>query len=189
MSGKKHRAYTPEYPYTLLAEALAEYRAEVFKDDEARNGFLVRVQPLVRHLVGRSASVYGGELMRSVDDVIGFVNVSLLESWLPAYLKSARKADRIPEAVRWLSKSVRGYVLTYIRRTYDPRVMPVVEVGDVERAFARREDREEIAAAISREIDEHVALRRRDNVDIEVVMKLMKYLVWRQYKENDGVPS
>ena len=186
---KKRRAYTPKYPYTLLAEALDAYRAEVFRDDEVRNKFLAHVQPLVRHCVGRTIATFGGPLFGRVDDVVGYVNVRMLESWLPAYLSSKSKAARVREAVRYLSKSIRGYVLTYVKDNYDPRLMSFDLAPEPARSFGRRADREEIDAAYQQMLEEYVALRPRPDLDLEVVRKLVKYLVWEEYRRIDGVPG
>lgn len=181
------RTYTPKYPYTLLREALDAYRAEVFRDDEARNRFLTHIQPMVRQCVGRAVGTYGGAIARRSEDVVGFVNVKLLEAWLPAYFASKRKVERVLEAIRYLSKSIRGYVITYIKKTYDPRIILVDVVHEVDRVFDRRADQEELDAAYDRMFAEHVALRPRPDLDFEVVRKLLRYLVWKEYKETDGV--
>lgn len=187
MKKAKRRTYKPKYPYTLMAEALDLYRAEVFKDDDARNKFLEHVQPLVRHCVGRTIATFGGPLFGRVRDVVGYVNVKMLESWLPTYLSSKGKVARVREAVRYLSKTIRGYVLTYVKENYDPRLLSFEIAGEPARSFERRADREELDAAYQQMLKEHVAIRPRTDLDLEVVRKLMRYLVWKEYKRTDGV--
>ena len=184
---RKKRAYKPEYPYTLLPEALDQFRAEVFRDDEARNRFLVHIQPLVRHCVGRFASARGGGAVRKIDDVVAFANVKLLESWLPAYLASKSKAKRVVEAVKYLVMSIRGYVLDFIKKDYDPRVVPLADHDGRSRSFVCREDTKDINAICERMLAEHLALRPRADLDMEVVTKLMRHLAWEEYKRADGL--
>ena len=185
---KKAPKYRPEYPYTLLVEAIDQYRAEVFRDDEARNRFLVHIQPLVRHCVGRFASSRGGGAVKRIDDVVGFANVKLLESWLPTYLAGKRKVDRVREAASYFVTSIRGYVLDFIKKNYDPRVAPLVD-NDRSRSLICKGDKEELDAAYERMLAEHVALRLRPDLDMEVVEKLMRHLVWEGYRSTDGLPG
>lgn len=173
----------------MLDEAVERYEAEVFTDDEARNKFLVHIQPLVRHLVGRVAGARRGIAIGRVDDVVGYVNVRLLESWLPVYLAGKRKASRMSEAAKYLVTTIRGYVLNYIKKNYDPRTMPFIDRYDRSRSFVWRLDREVLDAAYERMLAEHVALRPRPDLDTEVVEKLMRYLVWEEHKRTDGVPG
>ena len=144
---------------------------------------------MVRHLVGRVASARGGGAIGKVDDVVSFVNVKLLESWLSAYLVGKRKVERIREAAKYLITSIRGYVLDYIKKSYDPRTVPLVNRGNRSRSFVCRSDREDIDAANERMLAEHVALRPRADLDVEVVEKLMRYLAWEEYRRTDGVPG
>lgn len=173
----------------MLDEAVERYEAGVFEDDEARNEFFVHIRPLVRRLVGRVVSALGAGAARNIDDVIGYVNVRLLESWLPTFLASNRKSERIPEAAKYLVTAIRGYVLNHLKKDYDPRTVPFVDRYDRSRSFVWKLDREELDAAYERMLAEHVALRPRPDLDLEVVEKLMRYLVWEEYKRTDGVPG
>lgn len=188
MARKKRRDYRPQYPYTLLAEAWDAYRAEVVRDDEARNEFLSHIQPMVRHTVGRYLRLYGTAIKRK-DDFVGFVNVKLLESWLPAYLASKGKSQRIREAVRYFTKSVHGYVLKFIKKNYDPHLVPLSGHEKQSRTLEYRADREAVEAAYERMLAEHLALRPRSDLDMEVVRKLMRFLAWEEYRSIDGVPG
>ncbi len=184
----RRRTYRPEYPFTLLAEALDLWRSEVIRDDEARNKFLIHIQPLVRHCTARTARSYSDALVRKIDDVVGFVNVKLLESWLPRYLASERKVERVREAVRYLTKSIHGYVLDYIKQTYDPREVPFgLEISRPPSELEQH--RSELHETLVRMVDEHVALRPRPDLDVEVVRRLMRHLAWKEYVGNDGVPD
>lgn len=185
---KKRRSYRPRYPYTLLAEAWDAYRAEVIRDDETRNEFLSHIQPMVRHTVGRYLRLYG-TAFRKVDDVVGFVNVKLLESWLPAYLASKGKTRRIREAVRYFTKSVHGYVLKFVKKDYDPRLVPLDGHEKQPRTLEHSADREVVEAAYERMLAEHLTLRPRSDLDVEVVKKLMRFLAWEEYRSIDGVPG
>lgn len=184
---RKRRNYQPKYPYTLLAEAVDVYKTEVVVDDEVRNMFLTHIQPLVRYCVGRHLRIYGEAAIRYVKDVVGFVNVKLLESWLPTYLASKGKSQRIPGAVKFLSESVRGYVRKFMEKNYDPRLVSLGAYNERSLTLEHRADREAIEAACERMIAEHVALRPRPDLDMEVVRKLMWHLAWEDYRSIDGV--
>lgn len=188
----KRRTYQPEYPYTLLREAADQYRAEVFRDNEARGRFLVHIQPLVQHCVGRVVSEYSSYIMRNIEDIVSYVNIRLLSSWIPKYL-SQSTARRWREAVKYFSLAVRGYTYNYLRDTYDPRLVPMADVTEAQRLFvdsvAERVDRDEVRASIDRVAREHLAMRRYPEAVIDVVPRLMEYLVWKEYDRTGEIPG
>ncbi|MCK5643714.1 MAG: hypothetical protein KAJ19_23135 [Gammaproteobacteria bacterium] len=182
-SRKKYK-YKPERPFTLFVEALQMYNDEVLKDDEARNNFLVHIQDLVEHCARRTATVSGKSVSEKIDDVIGFVNVNLLASWLPRYLSSKPKMDQIPSAIKYLKVSINGYIKKFIAKNFDPRIVPADRMEARARSFNKSEDDVEFGATYDRMFAEHVAMRPRPDLDLEVVEKLMRYLAWKECSEN-----
>lgn len=189
MTRRASRSYEPAYPYTLLFEALDAWRAEVIRDVDARNRFLEHIQPTVEHCVGRMASLYG--VLQHVEDMVGFTNLSLLESWLPRYLSSKRKVERSTELVAYFTRTVRGYALDFIKHNYDPLVVQVDDRHDVRShtdRVADRLDRAMIHEVIDRRWREHLATRRRSAEVDDVAYRVVEYLVWQGY-EGDGIPA
>ena len=170
---------------------MENYRAEVIKDDEARNRFLEHIQPLVSTCIGRQLSTGTTVVSRKIDDIENFVNVKLLESWLPSYLGEGNatkaKAKDIGMGIRFLQKSIYGYVRKFATQTYDPRLVPLGFGINRERTLEHPADREQVEASYEQMLAEHLALRKR--VDMEVVEKLMWYLAWEKYRSTDGVPA
>lgn len=173
----------------MLGEALEVYRAEAFKDDVARNAFLEHIQPLVRYCVERVVKQYGTGLRRNMDDVCSYVNVKLLTTWLPRYLKSSNKMRRVREAIKYLSSSVRGEVLHYVYENFDPRVRRMPDDADsMYTEYITSIDRAEISAAVNRLVESHLALRRNPDAVKGIVRKLADYLVRKEYAETGELP-
>lgn len=170
--------------FHLLTEAAESYRNEGIRDEVARNNFLIHIQPLIEYAVSRFAAVYG--LQQKKEDILGFVNLKMLESWLPSYLRRRREQK---ETIRYFWTSVRGYVLVYVRDNYDPRVMPFKISTEYKDRFAEKEDRAAVNDLKNRLYDTHMAMRTGKEVDTVVVSRLARHLAWKRYSESDGVLS
>jgi len=175
-----------DYPYSLLQEAVEAYMEEVFRDGEARNRFLVTIQPLVQRCVGRVVSLYGGALVEQEEDIVNHVNVSMVGSWLPRYLASGRKLERMTGAVKYVGRTIRGMVLNFIRDTYDPRLVPMSPEKVEALSAEAKMDEDDIVGACAQMVEQHVALRPRPDLDLEVVRKVAMFRVTRSYEEHDG---
>ena len=78
-------------------------------------------------------------------------------------------------------------MLNYIKKNFDLRTVPLTEHDERSQSVAWGVDMEEINSACDRMVAEHVALRPRPDLDMEVVRKLMRYLVWEKYRRTDGL--
>lgn len=189
--GKK--PYKPRYPYTLFEEALDVYRAEPFLDEVARNKYLEVLGPLIEHCVRRSISVYGGGLWARKDDVLGFVYVQLIESWLPKYFAGHRKVELVKKGVHYLTKSIHGYVIDFVKRSDIQRTVPLLtevmwnkaspEYGIDDQLWC-----DELNEAIEREVKEHLALRKRPELVADVVRKIVSHNLRKRYRETGELP-
>lgn len=177
-------------PADCLADALRGLRGKRRENDDARNGFLVAIQPLVKVFIWSGLRVCNVRLQPAdLDDVTAHVNLYLMLRW---WRRLCRRRS-VSAIGSYLRSTIVGVVRNWVKGLFErPRcgpfdIAPAREADWVAEADERI-DGEVVRDEIRREVEEHLRLRGERAEEVRgVVERMARIRVWGKYEQNGAV--